>query len=289
MISSTTVTPPPAISLRQLFGRFKGRISFTLLLVLGEAGLELLFPLFIGFAINSVIDESYTGLLALALLGLLALLVGGGRRFYDTRAYAGIYTILSTEMVTREENKGSTVSAIAARSSLLTELVEFLENSMPAVLSSMIGLFGILIIIFTLDLAVFGACVALFLLMLAVYALSGKLNYRLNRGFNDALEKQVDVIASQDQRLIHNHFQTIMRWNIRLSDLETVNYVVIWLGIIGLLVFSPLSVVSGGVTNYGLILAILMYVFQYIESLVSLPLFIQQTIRLQEIMQRLEN
>jgi hypothetical protein len=78
-----------------------------------------------------------------------------------------------------------------------------------------------------------------------------------------------------------------MRWNIKLSDLETANYFVIWLGIIGLLVFAPIAAVSSGVLNYGLVFSILMYVFQYIESLVSLPYFIQKVIRLQEISGRL--
>ena len=277
----------PNVTLKSLFFRFKKKISLTMVLVVAEAGLDLLFPLFIGFAINSLIDKSTTGVFALGGLGLLALIVGSSRRFYDTRAYAGVYTTLSTEMVAREQQRDSSISTISARASLLTEFVEFLENSMPMIVTSIIGLVGVLIIIFSLNLSVFTACVALFLLMVLVYALSGKWNFRYNKNYNDTLEEQVAALSTQNMGVIGNHFKTVMRWNIKLSDLETVNYSVIWLGIIALLVFAPIAVIQGGVSNYGLVFSILMYVFQYVESVVTLPYFIQQLIRLQEISGRL--
>ncbi len=286
-MQTKTVATISTISLWGLFCRFRKKISLTLFLVVVESILELLFPLFIGFAINSLLDQSYTGVMALALLGVLALIVGSGRRFYDTRAYAGIYTTLSTEMVAREQNKENSISTISARASLLTEFVEFLENSMPMIVTSLIGLFGILAILFSLNMAVFAACIALLGLMILVYLLSGKWNFRYNKMYNDALENQVTALSTQDMGVIGNHFKMIMRWNIKLSDLETVNYSVIWLGIIGLLIYAPIAVIGNGVSNYGLVFSMLMYVFQYVESVISLPYFMQQLIRLQEISGRL--
>ena len=278
---------PTNVTFLGLFRRFKKKISLTLLLVMAESILDLFFPLFIGFAINGLLEQSYIGVLALAILGVLALLVGSGRRFYDTQTYAAVYTTISTEMVAREQDKNSTVSTISARASLLTEFVEFLENSLPMIVTSLIGLFGILIIIFSLNSPVFVACIGLLLLVVVVYLLSGKWNFRYNKQYNDELEKQVTALSTQDIGVIENHFKMVMRWNIKLSNLETINYIVIWLGIISLLVYAPIVVVTGGITNYGLVFSILMYVFQYVESVVSLPYFIQQIIRLQEISQRL--
>ncbi|MEM7117316.1 MAG: ABC transporter six-transmembrane domain-containing protein [Chloroflexota bacterium] len=282
-----TAVSLPAPTLWQTVKRFKGKISLTMLLVVAESALDLLFPLFIGFAINGLLAQSYSGVLALGGLGLAALIVGSGRRFYDTRAYAAIYTTLSTEMVAREQDKESNISTISARASLLTEFVEFLENSMPGIITSIIGLVGILGIIFSLNIAIFVAALGLLLLMILVYVISGRWNFRYNKGYNDALEEQVDVLTTKDMGIIGTHFKTVMRWNIKLSDLETVNYAAIWLGIIGLLVYAPIAAVASGVSNFGLVFSILMYVFQYVESVVTLPLFIQQLIRLQEISQRL--
>ena len=78
-----------------------------------------------------------------------------------------------------------------------------------------------------------------------------------------------------------------MRWNRQLSDLETVNYAVIWLGVIALLTYAPIQVIEPGQTEYGFAFATILYVFQYVEALVALPLFIQQVIRLREISSRL--
>jgi len=127
------------------------------------------------------------------------------------------------------------------------------------------------------------------LLMVVVYLLSGKWNFRFNKNYNDALENQVTALSTQDMGVIGNHFKAVMRWNIKLSDLETANYAAIWLGIIGLLVYAPVAVINGGVANYGLVFSILMYVFQYVESIVMLPYYIQQIIRLQEISGRLQD
>ena len=281
-------TPYQSISLRKLLSRFRWRIVITMLLVVIEAILGILFPLFIGFSINGLLEQSTTELINLGILGGLALFIGGARRFYDTLVYSGIYTIIATEMVERDHAKEKPISAIAARATLLTEFVEFLENSVPMIVENLFGIVGVLLIVFSLHTSVFVACLALFIWIIMIYVLTGRLNFRLNRNYNDELEKQVDVLSTQESSLIKNHFRMVMKWNIRLSGLETVNYIGMWIGIIALLVYSPLVVIGSGVSDFGLVFSILMYVFQYIRSIVNLPLFIQQIIRLQEISQRLQ-
>ncbi len=273
--------------LRSMVAGFRLRVAATGVLVLVEAGLELLFPLFIGLAIDGLIDDRLDGVVALGLLGLAALIVGSGRRFFDTRTYAAVYERAAGRMVAREQERGTPTSTVAARTSLLGELVEFLENSMPEIISATIGTLGMLVIIAGLDIGVFLACLGLLALMLSIYWLSGDLNLRFNRGYNDELEAQVDAIDSRDPVRIGRHFSALMRWNRRLSDLETVNYIVIWLGIIALLVFTPIAIIEPGTTEYGRAFAAILYVFQFVEALVTLPLFIQQAVRLKEISTRL--
>ena len=190
-------------------------------------------------------------------------------------------------MVEREHANDSPVSATTARASLLVEFVEFLEGSMPAIVTSTIGLVGILGIIFTLSRPIFWAAIGLFVLMSFVYLLSGKKNFYYNQQYNNQFEQQSAVLYEKKMVNIETHFQKLMHWNIKLSDLETLNYGVIWLGIIALLVYAPIVVINSGITNYGLVFSTLMYVFQYVESVVMLPYFIQQIIRLQEISGRL--
>ncbi|MEM8859620.1 MAG: ABC transporter six-transmembrane domain-containing protein, partial [Chloroflexota bacterium] len=137
----------PSFTLRALLKRFRGKISLTMLLVILESATNLLFPLFMGFAINGLLENSFDGLIALAFLGLTSLVISAVRRIYDSRAYAKIYTQIASELVEKEQQQASSVSKISARTNLLTEIVEFLENSFPEIVNSLIATFGTLLII----------------------------------------------------------------------------------------------------------------------------------------------
>lgn len=274
-------------SFRAIFSRFKWKISLTWLLVVVESIIGILYPLAIGFAINGLLEKSYEGIYGLAMLGAMSLVIGSLRRLYDTRVYSDIYLKTVTQMVDKEHERKRDTSTISARANLMTEFVEFLENAMPEIVESLIAVIGVLIIIATLNIKVFFACLALLALITVTYWLTGQRNYRLNKNYNDELEQQVTAIASKSRKTSHKHFNALMRWNIALSDLETFNYFIVWTGVIALFLYTPVQVVGDGVLSYGLVFSVLMYVFDYIERLVTMPLHIQQTIRLHEISKRL--
>ncbi|BBM04074.1 ABC transporter six-transmembrane domain-containing protein [Microbulbifer sp. GL-2] len=274
-------------SLLSIFTRFKWRVSLTLSLVVIETLLELLFPLSIGWAINGLLEHSYAGIYLLAGLGTISVLIGSARRFYDTRIYAHIYQVVISEMVTREKAKRQSVSTITARSSLLTEIVEFFENTMPEVITTTIGMVGLLIIISAINLNIFLACLALLALIILIYFVIGNANYQLNESYNNELEYQVDAIKQPNAEHAKAHFRRLMRWNIELSDLETGTYLILWAGILALFVYAPIAAIDEGLVNYGLIIALLMYVFDFIGKVSALPLYVQQVIRLKEISNRI--
>lgn len=269
--------------------RFGGRVALTSLLVLVEAATEMLFPLCIGLAIDGLLREDTRALLGLGALGAFSLVVGSARRLVDTRTYAEIYETVATQLVAEGHPRGTPVSALTARATLLAELVESLETSMPMLVNAVLGILGTLLILAGIDLRVFWAALALALLVFGVYALTGATNLRLSAGYNDELERQVASLETREPGVARRHFARLMTWNRRLSDLETLEYFVIYLGAIALLVYCPLAVVGGAAPapTYGFVLATIMYVFQYIESVLELPLFIQQGIRLREISTRL--
>lgn len=276
-------------SLTDIARRFPGRIALTLLLVVAEALLGILFPLFIGWAVNDLVDSSYTGLLWLGGLGLLSLFIGSARRFYDTRIYSHIYTDYATRMVSEGKRQQLSLSQLSARSGLLTELVEFFEHSVPEIVFSLIGVVGVLGIVLTLNAGVFVACLGLLFVMTTVYLVTGNRQYRFHGQYNQVMEQRVDALAHATPTGRRAHFMQLMRWNIKLSDMETLNFGVIWLAVIALLVAAPVLTVSGAdvTPEVGTLLAILIYVFDYSEKVVSLPYFVQQLIRLQEISDRL--
>ena len=275
------------ISLGSLFLRFRWRISLTLTLVIVESLLEVLYPLLIGVAINDLLAGRYDGLIHLGMLGVASVLIGSARRYYDTRIYSGIYRQVAVELVEREQAAGTSVSRTSAHTNLLTEVVDFLEDTMPELIGALVAVVGILAVTAGLSLPVFLGCLALFLLVFLVYTITAGRNYRLNAGYNNQFEEAVDAIASRRRDRLTNHFHRLMQWNVRLSDLETLNYAVFWIGAVALLLFTPYSAISAGVLEYGLVFSLLLYVFEFIGWLSDLPLHIQQVIRLREISKRL--
>lgn len=277
----------PEITLKTLVVRFRWRILLTNLMVFLESILGVLIPLFIGLAINDLLDESFRGVIYLIIVSLSSVAVGSIRRVYDTRTYSRIYEIVAPEMVAKEQQKDGTVSKIIARTSLLAEIVEFLEWSMPAVVGAAVYLIATLVIIAGLNLNVFFASLLVLLLTFVVYVKTGRVNFKLNESYNDQLEKEVNALESRDHGFIKNYYGTLMQWNVKLADLGTFNYLIVMLATTALLVYTPIAVIKGGIDYYGLVFSAVLYVFEFIAALIALPNHIEQVIRLNEISSRL--
>lgn len=277
----------PEITLKTLFVRFKWRILLTNLMVFLESILGVLIPLFIGLAINDLLDQSFRGVIYLIVVSLSSVAVGSIRRVYDTRTYSRIYQIVAPEMVAKEQQADSSVSKIIARTTLLAEIVAFLEWSVPAVVGAAVYLIATLVIIAGLNLNVFFASLLVLLLTFVVYVKTGKINFKLNENYNDQLEKEVNALESRDYSFIQDYYRTLMRWNVKLADLGTFNYLIVMLGTTALLVYTPIAVIKGGIYYYGLVFSAVLYVFEFVAALIALPDHIEQVIRLNEISSRL--
>ena len=270
--------------MQELLKRFAGRFALTLGLVVLEAAGWILFPLVIGRAIDSVLADSTRGLYEFAVLGIVTMGIAVVRRLVDSRAYARIYVTLGEEMAASAAE--SSTSTRTARLGMLREIVEFFENSLPELINAVLGLVGTVLILAALNVPVFLGCLVIAVATVVLYALTGRLTMRYNRGLNDEHERQVDAVDSGDPGRLAAHLRAMMRWNIRLSDLEAANFGTNWVFMIALLVFA-VSAATTETAEYGAVFAIVMYVFQFVESMMMLPFFYQQWLRLREISGRL--
>ena len=236
----------PSISIRRLIRRFWKSVTLTWLMVMLEGAVFLVIPLVIGMAIDDLLVQSYSGVKILIALCIVMVTVGTGRRFYDTRAYGTIYRKMSKELVHKEKKRNSTISTISARSHLFTEFIEFLEFTIPEISHNLINLIGTLIIIGTLNLKILGVCLGSACLAALIYWMSGGRIHRLNKGENDELERQVHCIEAGDKKELDDHFRNLMRWKIRLSDLETINFTGVWIGLSAALISSVLLLGTPG-------------------------------------------
>ncbi|MEL6558559.1 MAG: ABC transporter six-transmembrane domain-containing protein [Bacteroidota bacterium] len=259
--------------------------GFTCSLILMEALLTLLFPLFIGYAIDGSVNGEYQGVYQLGALGLITLIIGAGRRFFDSRYYAKIYLEIGPKLISSQ--KEHDISTKSARLGMIKELVEFLEFSLPELINALINLLGVIIIIATLNINVFVGAILSTILIGLIYWISSAKTSRLNSAANDEQEKQVQVVSENNAVSLKNHLNQMMRWNIKLSDLEAVNFSISWLVLIAFLLVSIFISTDGQLVQYGMLFSLIMYVFQYMESVVNIPFFYQNWLRLQEITHRI--
>lgn len=263
---------------------FRPQLAFTISLVVLEAAGWVLFPLAIGRAVDSVIDGSRRGLWELAALGIATVGVDIVRRVYDSRAYAKVYVRLSEELVMRQE--AASVSAKTARLGMLREIVEFFENSLPTLITSVLGLAGTVLILSALNVPIFLGCLGVTAATAVVYGLTGRFTTRYNQAFNNEYERRVEIVESGVARRVGRHVRRMMRWNVKLSDLEALNFGIVWTLMVVLLVFSVSAAVQD-TGEYGEVFAVVMYVFQFMESVILLPMYYQEWLRLREIAGRL--
>lgn len=275
-------------TLKSIFLANKGKIGITMSLVIIELVSNLLYPLFIGYAINDLLKSTYTGIIMLGGLSILTVLIGSIRRAYDSRAYSEIYTSVATSLVDEENKKGSDLSRISARISLINELVEFFENSFPEIINSFIGLLGVLLIIATINLKISLLCTTIIAVVILVYGITSKKNYDLNGEYNDELEKLVNKLETRDISITNRYFKKFMSINIELSDLETINYFIVTTISMVVFIFSIILIMSKANITYGSVISLIMYVYEFIERIIILPLYYQYYVRLQEISYRLE-
>ena len=96
----------------------------------------------------------------------------------------------------------------------------------------------------------------------------------------------MDLVESGDAARVGRHLRELMCWNIQLFDLEAVSFGLVWIFLMGLLVFST-GAAAEQTLKYGTVFAVVMYVFQFTGSVIVLPLYYQRWLRLREVSGRL--
>ena len=133
--------------LKGIFRQFRWQILLTWGLVLMEGVIWVLLPAVLGFAIDSVLVGKLNGVYWLASLLIVGVLIGTGRRLYDTRVYTHIYTRVATNTVRKQKSRDASLSVTVTRSQLVKELVDFFEYDLTEGFMALISLAGALIML----------------------------------------------------------------------------------------------------------------------------------------------
>jgi ABC-type multidrug transport system fused ATPase/permease subunit len=267
---------------------FRWRISLTYILTFIEDLLELSYPWATGLAIDGLLDQNFMMAAPIVVAWTLRSAIGCFRQMYDTRLYTDVYNAIVTETILRQRGAGVKATSVAARSAMSREFVTFFEKEVPVVVTSIIGIVGSVVILFYYDLIIGAVAASLFL---PVYLLNRgymRRSLRFNRGLNDQLEREVQIIEGVDPPTIRHHFDQVRCWRVKLSDAEAFNWTII--EVLSILVFIVVLVRATYLptTETGDIFAILVYVWRLMENLDNVPQIVQQLTRLQDIGRRIE-
>ena len=273
------------LSIGSLFRAFWGRIILTWGWTILETAMLAALPLLIGRSIDGLLAgnwlefQQFVGVLAVLLI------VAVTRRIYDTRAYGTMRVELGASLTRRSEREP--VSVVNARLDMSRELVDFLEEDVPQVMTALVQIAASVAILFSfhnyLAFSASGAAVSIVL----VYLLFGGRFFRLNGALNEQLESQVGVLEARNRDRISNHLSLLRKHEVRLSDTESLVYGLIFLILLSMLAFNLWFAATESGATPGQIFSIVTYSYEFVQSSVVLPMALQSLTRLSEITERI--
>lgn len=275
-------------ALKQIGLTHRKKLLATFSLVALENLLFLGYPIFGGLAIDAVIQGNAWLSLIYGVVVLLMWLIGALRRAVDTRTFTQIYTQIAVPVILKQRQREQHYSAISARVALSREFVNFFEEHLPTSVTSLVSVFGAIVMLLWLEFWVgILACgiLAFFLGVLPRFAnISEQLYFRLN----NRLERDVHYIQHHPSNSLWKHYQLIARLRVLISNREAMGYFAIGIAMSVLFGFSFFWLSWHGYGSAGHIYSISTYLWMFAMSLDDMPRLIEHYSNLKDIAQRVE-
>jgi ABC-type multidrug transport system fused ATPase/permease subunit len=201
-------------------------VAVTWLLVLIENALLALIPLFIGRAIDALLANESGALWEIAGVMLALVLVASARRAYDTRCYGTLRVTFGAEVVRRIGILH--VSQVNARLDMSREMVDFLEEHVPGLLTAIVQMIVSILVLWAFDQRLGASSVSIVVVLVVIYALFHRRFYRLNSDLNTQREQQVSVLEQQNSISLLHHLKRLRIHEVRLSDSDVLLYAAIF-------------------------------------------------------------
>ncbi|MBM81575.1 MAG: hypothetical protein CMJ78_13430 [Planctomycetaceae bacterium] len=270
-----------------LFRQHRGRLTLTYTLFNIENLLRLAQPFVLGLAINDLLNGTYFGLGLFIVQHIAHLTISSCRQMYDTRVYSQMYTSMATNVIVEQRSRDVNVSAVAARSALSRQFIEFFERSVPLTIRSAYSIVGALIMLTIYDPMLLPLCLVLLIPAALINRVYARQVFRLSGGLHDTLENEVDVIEPGSRSQVREHFATAAGWRIKLSDTEAINFCLMELFVLSVMVAALLRICDPATVTAGAIFAVFRYALMLIMGLDAVPRLVQQISQLRELKRRL--
>lgn len=279
------MTHASTITLSAILSKHRRKVGVTWLMVIVENILLALLPLFIGYSIDSLMAGEHHDLITLAIILTALIVLSVLRRLYDTRAYGAIRVEIGLQAGSQLRHQPITTRN--ARLTMSREIVDFLEDDLPPLLTAIIQLTVSIVILSSFNYWLGLCAVVAGILMLLVYSGFHQQFMVLNAKLNTQMERQVKVLSCLPLSGLRTHLNKLKRREIHLSDTEAIVYGLIFLLLFGFVVINLLLTTQLLTPSSGMLFSIVTYSLEFVEAAIMLPITLQTLSRLSEINQRL--
>lgn len=275
-------------TLKAIARAYPGKLFFTLSLVALENALLLAYPLFAGFAVDSIIRGDTGSALVYAVVVLAFWVVGAARRAVDTRTFTRIYTDLAVPVILNQRLLNQDTSTAAARVVLAREFVDFFEKHIPTIATALVSIVGAAAMLALIEPWIGLACLLALVLCSTLLPRFARRNQALHERLNDRLEKEIGMVARVGAASLQRHYRVLSRLRIRLSDREAVAYLFIGTVAAALFVVAISQLALSPAVKAGHVYAVMTYLWTFVSSLDEAPTMVDQLARLRDIGKRVD-
>ncbi|EPL14632.1 hypothetical protein CF161_07531 [Pseudomonas sp. CF161] len=275
-------------TLKAIARAYPGKLFFTLSLVALENALLLAYPLFAGFAVDSIIRGDTGSALVYAVVVLAFWVVGAARRAVDTRTFTRIYTDLAVPVILNQRLQNQDTSTAAARVVLAREFVDFFEKHIPTIATALVSIVGAAVMLALIEPWIGLACLLALVLCSTLLPRFARRNQSLHERLNDRLEKEIGMVARVGAASLQRHYRVLSRLRIWLSDREVVAYLFIGTVAAALFVVAISQLARSPEVKAGHVYAVMTYLWTFVSSLDKAPTMVDQLARLRDIGKRVD-
>ncbi len=273
--------------LHEILTQYRTQLGITYGLSLLVQCTALLVPMLMGNAINGLLVQQYSALVVLISLWLVLTIITVVQKRYDTRVFMALYTQVVMRVITQQRAMGATTSQLVARSTLIREVVDFLERDMPDIFAMIIQFIGSLVMLLLFD---WHVTVAALLMLIPVSITNGwlwKPVNRLTRSLNNNLEQRASLIQQHSLIRLQRHFHFMRFLRVKASDLEAQSWGFIELFVVVASIYVLITTANHPGVEAGTIFAVITYFWNFQGSLDRLPILMQSVSRVKDILQRI--
>ena len=275
-------------TLKAIARAYPGKLSGTLSLVALENALLLAYPLFAGFAVDSIIRGDAGSAVWYAAVVLGFWVVGAARRALDTRTFTRIYADLAVPVILNQRLQRHSTSRAAARVVLARDFVDFFEKHVPTIATALVSIGGAAAMLLVIEPWVGLACLLALLLCVTFMPGFARRNQRLHERLNNRLEKEIGLVEKVGAHTLRRHYHLLSRLRIGLSDREAIAFLSIGLLAALLFVVAITQLALAPQIKAGHIYAVMTYLWTFVSCLDEAPSMIDQLARLKDIGKRVD-